>query len=384
MHAIVAGAVAAIITYLLTPAVIRLAVRTAFLDRPAGYKGHGRATPYLGGTAILAGVWAGLAAGGLHTHWAPIVLCAIPVWAMGTIDDRVNLPILLRVGVEMLVGVVLVITGLGWQVFHFAPANDVITVLWVVGVMNAFNLMDNMDGAAATTAAASAIGAAGIALLSNQRGPATICLATAGACIGFLPRNLARPSRIFMGDGGSLTLGLLVAGLTMSAVTRAYFGPSGVVIGALLVGCVIFDTTLVTVSRTRAGRSVFTGGRDHTTHRLRTLLGTPLNVALALAATQLILCAITVALARAGEGWVILAAGVCLVFGFVLLWQFEMSPWFEVERDRQEAKATGALDAPDALTALTDARVVGSAAMTTALASVAHRGDTAPASPSAR
>ncbi|MDA8069367.1 MAG: MraY family glycosyltransferase [Actinomycetota bacterium] len=384
MHAIVAGAVAAIVTYLLTPAVIRLAVRTAFLDRPAGYKGHGRATPYLGGTAILAGLLAGLAAGGLHTHWAPIVLCAVPVWAMGTLDDRVSLPILLRVGVEVLVGVVLVVAGLGWQVFHFAPANDVVTVLWVVGVMNAFNLMDNMDGAAATTAAASAIGAAGIALLSNQRGPATICLATAGACVGFLPRNLARPSRIFMGDGGSLTLGLLVAGLTMSAVTRAYFGPSGVVIGALLVGCVIFDTTLVTVSRTRAGRSVLTGGRDHTTHRLHNLLGTPLNVALTLAATQLILCAITVALARAGEGWVILAAGVCLVFGFVLLWQFEMSPWFEMERERQEAKATGALDAPDALPALTDARVAGSAAMTKALASVAHRDDTASASPSAR
>lgn len=333
MHAVVAGGVAALITYLLTPLVIRLAVRTSFFDRPAGYKGHGSPTPYLGGTAIIGGLLAGLAVGGLHSHWAPIVLCAIPVWAMGTVDDRIGLPILLRVGVEVLVGVALIVAGLGWQVFHFAPANDVLTVLWVLGVMNAFNLMDNMDGAAATTAAASAIGAAGIALLSNQRGPATICLATAGACVGFLPRNLAKPSRIFMGDGGSLTLGLLVAGLTMSAVTRAYFGPSGVVIGALLVGLVIFDTTLVTISRTRAGRSVLSGGRDHTTHRLRGWLGSPRYVAITLATAQITICGVTILLARAGEGWLILAACVCLAFGAVLLWQFETAPRFRVQRE---------------------------------------------------
>jgi UDP-GlcNAc:undecaprenyl-phosphate GlcNAc-1-phosphate transferase len=337
---VVAGSVAALITYLLTPLAIRLAKRTSFFDRPAGYKGHGNPTPYLGGTAILAGLLAGLAVAGLHRHWAPIVLCAIPVWAMGTIDDRVSLPILLRVCVEVMVGVALIIAGLGWQVFHFAPANDVLTVLWVLGVMNAFNLMDNMDGAAATTAAASAIGVAGIALLSNQRGPATICLATAGACIGFLPRNLSRPSRIFMGDGGSLTLGLLVAGLTMSSVTRAYFGPSGVVIGALLVGLVIFDTTLVTISRTRAGRSVLSGGRDHTTHRLRGWLGSPQYVAITLATAQITICGITILLARAGEGWVILAASLCLVFGAVLLWEFETAPRFKVESEPAADAAT--------------------------------------------
>ena len=347
MHAVVAGAVAALVTYLLTPLVIRLAVRTSFFDRPAGYKGHGAPTPYLGGTAIIAGLLAGLAVGGLHSHWAPIVLCAIPVWAMGTIDDRIGLPILLRVGVEVLVGVALIVAGLGWQVFHFAPANDLLTVLWVLGVMNAFNLMDNMDGAAATTAAASAIGAAGIALLSNQRGPATICLATAGACVGFLPRNLAKPSRIFMGDGGSLTLGLLVAGLTMSAVTRAYFGPSGVVIGALLVGLVIFDTTLVTISRTRAGRSVLSGGRDHTTHRLRRLLGSPRQVALTLALSQLVLCGLTIAVARAGTGWVLLAASVCVLFGVAMIWRFETGAVFCTMPEQAVADAPQRADPGD-------------------------------------
>jgi UDP-GlcNAc:undecaprenyl-phosphate GlcNAc-1-phosphate transferase len=325
MHALIAGVVAALTTYLLTPLAIRLAGRLSFFDLPAGYKGHRQPTPYLGGTAIVVGLLCGIAAGGLHHHYVLVVVCAVAVWLMGTIDDKVSLPILFRVGVEVGVGVTLALNGLGWQVFHVGALNDVLTVLWVVGVMNAFNLMDNMDGAAATTAAASAIGAAVVALLSNQRGPATLCLATAGACIGFLPRNLANPARIFMGDGGSLPLGLLVAAMAMTSVTQKYLGPRGVIIGALLVGLVIFDTTLVTISRTRGGRSVLSGGRDHTTHRLRQWLGTPQNVAVTLAATQLVLCGITILVAQAGKGWTLLAGGMALIFGAALIWRFETS-----------------------------------------------------------
>lgn len=337
MHAVVAGVVAAVVTYLLTPMVIRLAVRMSFFDLPAGYKGHKQPTPYLGGTAITVGLLTGIAAGGLHRHYVPIVICAVIVWLMGTADDKMNLPIALRVAVEVLIGTGLAFSGLGWHVFHQGIADGVLTVLWVLGVMNAFNLMDNMDGAAATTAAASALGAAVIALLSNQRGPATLCLATAGACIGFLPRNLARPARLFMGDGGSLTLGMLVASLTMTSVTSEYLGPNGVVIAALLVGIVIFDTTLVTVSRSRAGRSVLTGGRDHTTHRLGRRVGSARNVAFTLAVTQFVLCGLTIVVAQAGRGWVLLAGAVALVFGLVFLWQFETSPLFRMEREPIEA-----------------------------------------------
>lgn len=326
MHAVIAGVVATLATYLLTPLAIQLAGRLSFFDLPAGYKGHRQPTPYLGGTAIVIGLLCGIAAGGLHQHYVLVVVCVVAVWLMGTIDDKVSLPILFRVVVEIAVGLTLALNGLGWHVFHLGVLDDVLTVFWVLGVMNAFNLMDNMDGAAATTAAASALGAAVIALLSNQRGSATLCLATAGACIGFLPRNLANPARIFMGDGGSLPLGLLVAAMAMTSVTQAYFGPKGVIIGALLVGLVIFDTTLVTISRTRAGRSVLSGGRDHTTHRLRKWLGTPLNVAVSLAVTQLLLCGVTIVVAQAGGGWVLLAAGVCVLFGAVLGWLFETSP----------------------------------------------------------
>jgi UDP-GlcNAc:undecaprenyl-phosphate/decaprenyl-phosphate GlcNAc-1-phosphate transferase len=346
MHSAAACAAAALATYLLTPFAIRLAMRTAFFDKPAGYKSHGEPTPYLGGCAIILGVLVGIVAGGLPSRYALLVVCALVVWLMGTVDDKLNLPIALRVAVEAGVGVALSADGLGWHIFHQGAADAALSVVWVVGVMNAFNLMDNMDGASATVAAVSSVGAGVLAAMSRDTwGLAPLCFATAGACGGFLPRNLANPAKIFMGDGGSLPLGLLVAGEAMTVVTRNYLGPSGVVIAALLVGMVVLDTTLVTISRSRAGQPVLTGGRDHLTHRLVKRVGSPRRVALALALTQLCVCAVTIAVAQAGTGWVLLAGGVCLVFGAVLIRQLEISPLLRPDRAVTVTQAES--DGPD-------------------------------------
>src|SRR5437588_4015861 len=226
MNALAAFAIAAIATYLLTPLAIAVAIRAKFFDLPAGYKGHDRPTPYLGGTAIVVGVVAAVAAvdGGPAADPRILVL-ALAVWVLGTVDDRFDVPILGRIAVEVAIAVLLWATGRGWGVFHEDAADLALTVVWVVGIMNAFNLMDNMDGAAASVAAVSAIGAGALGLISGDAALAPLAFAVAGACFGFLPRNLARPSRIFMGDGGSLVIGLLVARVTMAAVTRNYPGP---------------------------------------------------------------------------------------------------------------------------------------------------------------
>jgi len=328
MHSALAFAIAAFATYLLTPLAIKVALRTGFVDRPTGYKGHRQPTPYLGGCAITIGVLAGVAVGSIPSRYALVIACVVAVWLLGTVDDRVNLPISLRVAVEVGIGIVLSVSGLGWDVFHQGVANAAVSVVWVVGLMNAFNLMDNMDGASATVAAVSSLGIGTLALMAGHLGLTPLCFATAGACVGFLPRNLASPARIFMGDGGSLPLGLLVAATTMSSVNRSYLGASGVVIGALLVGLVILDTTLVTVSRSRAGRPVLSGGRDHLTHRLAKRVGSPRRVALTLAVTQLLVCGATITVAQAGAGWVLLAGVFGIFAAAVLIWQFESSPVF--------------------------------------------------------
>src|SRR3954453_10314828 len=308
---------------------IRVAVRTAFFDSPVGYKEHARPTPYLGGVAIIAGILAAVLSlrGGIDGQ-VVILVCGLAICLLGTLDDRVGLPVSARTSLEATIAVALWSTGHGWDVFHSAAADLLLTVVWVVGVANAFNIMDNMDGVAASVAGISALGAGVLALISGDPAPAPLCFALAGACAAFLPRNLATPSRIFMGDGGSLLIGLLVGGLTMGIVTPAYFGPSGVIVAALLLGLVILDTTLVVVSRNRAGRPVLSGGRDHLTHRLARRLGPPRHVALALAGVQLVLCAVTISVAQAGVGWVVLAGSVGVALGAGLISELDRSPWF--------------------------------------------------------
>jgi UDP-GlcNAc:undecaprenyl-phosphate/decaprenyl-phosphate GlcNAc-1-phosphate transferase len=322
--------VAAVVVWLVTPLAIRAAVRFRLLDVPAGYKVHPQITPYLGGAAIMTGIvfgalmLAGPTPGVWLNHGWSVVVCALILLVLGTADDRVNLPVALRVAVEAGLAVALYHLGHGWQIFHVGALNLTLTIVWVVGIINAFNLMDNMDGAAASVAGVSALGAGVLALISGQYTWAPLCFATAGACLGFLPYNLAKPARIFMGDGGSLPLGLLVAALTMSMLRGGYpLGSSGVVVAALLVALVILDTTLVTYSRTRGGRPVFSGGRDHLTHRVVDRLGSPRAVAATFALTQLLVCGIAIAVARAGVGWVLLAGGVCVVFGVALIWQID-------------------------------------------------------------
>ncbi|MEJ7826478.1 MAG: MraY family glycosyltransferase, partial [Solirubrobacteraceae bacterium] len=303
-----AFAVAALSTFALTPLAIRLALRTGFLDRPLGYKGHARPTPYLGGVALAGGVSvAALIFGAATSTYAVLLVCALGLWALGTLDDRRNLSPLTRVAAEVCVGLLLWGTGFGWDVLGSASADALLTVLWVVGIVNAFNLMDNMNGAAASTAGVSALGAAGLALGGGEPALAALCLAIAGACAGFLPFNLARPSKIFMGDGGSMLLGSLVAAVTMSAASLGAAHPSAIVVGALVAGLAILDTTLVTVSRRRGGRPLLSGGRDHLTHRLARRLGSAQRVPLALAGGQTVLCAVAIAAAHADPAWVLTA-----------------------------------------------------------------------------
>ena len=100
---------------------------------------------------------------------------------------------------------------LGWLLFDESVLNLALTTLWVVGLVNAFNLMDNLDGAAGTVGGVSAAGVGVLAATQGETAIAAMAFALAGACAGFLRFNLARPSRVFLGDGGSMPMGFLLA-----------------------------------------------------------------------------------------------------------------------------------------------------------------------------
>ena len=334
-----AFAVAAGLVQLTVPPAIRLAVRTGFLDRPQGYKQHERPTPYLGGLGVMAAVLpVALVLGGGHDVTV-IVACAAALCLVGIIDDRAHLGAGVRVFAEFAAAFALWQADLGWMLWHGNLLDLVLTTFWVVGLVNAFNLMDNLDGATGTVGGVSGLGVGVLAAAQGHMEIAAMAFALAGGCAGFLRFNLARPSKVFLGDGGSMPIGFLVAaGLTATGPTWG-FGTAAVFAVVPFVGLAVFDTTLVVASRIRRDVSVFTGGRDHLTHRLLQLVGTPRRVALALAGAQAALCVLGFVLYDSSIVTVFAAATAYVVLGAATIAALEW-PYMRAEA---RAKAGAAL-----------------------------------------
>jgi UDP-GlcNAc:undecaprenyl-phosphate/decaprenyl-phosphate GlcNAc-1-phosphate transferase len=302
-------ALASAIVYAATPYAISLADRLQFYDKPVGYKGHARPTPYLGGAALMSGfVLAMLLAAGDWRKTMPLVGGVALLWAVGTIDDRRTVSPVIRVVIEVALAAMIWASGLGWNL-HLGGAVDLtLTCLWVLAVVNAFNLFDNMDGAASTMALVVSAGAALIGIVRGDVWLAVGAVSLGGACLGFLPRNLSVPARIFLGDGGSMPLGFATAVLVMAAASTSTVAWQSLLVALLLVGIPALDTSLVIVSRRRRGVSVLTGGRDHLTHRTRRFLPSARAVALSLGAIQAVVSVVAVLAIEGGTSFLVISA----------------------------------------------------------------------------
>ena len=263
----------------LTPVATRLAWAIGFLDQPESRKLHASATPLLGGLGIFAaalGAWllSGIGrpevSGGdlRHLFGGALIAMIIGLW-----DDRFGMPVLPKLIGQTGAAGVLLASGVVPEL-HLGPtANVLVTLVVLVAMMNAVNFLDNMNGMVAGLAAIALIAFAWGSVERGATGLAAAQLALAGACIGFLPYNFPR-ARIFLGDAGSLVLGY---SLGASAVLAFHAGPPGW--GRL--GPVIalaypaFDMTFVVITRLRDGRKIYLGGRDHTNHRLASVLKCP-------------------------------------------------------------------------------------------------------------
>jgi len=319
---------ALVATLALTPMAIRLARATGFYDHPIGYKGHSDPTPYLGGVAVVGGMLLaaallGSGAGAL----APIAIGATALLAVGTVDDRYALSPLTRLAVEVAAASVLFAGGIRWHLFGSDAINLAITVVFVVGVVNAFNLMDNMDGACGTVAGVSGAALGVLATAQGNPGLAVIAFALSGACLGFLRYNLASPARIFLGDGGSMPVGFVIAALIMAMPGTRHLAWAFVPVAVVLVGLPALDTTLVVVSRLRRRAGVFTGGRDHLTHRLRAKLGTPRRVAALLAGAQAFLVGVGAVLVSVDESVAAFVAMLLILCGIGVVVLLESPEW---------------------------------------------------------
>lgn len=218
----------------------------------------------------------------------------------------------------------------------------VITVLWIVIITNAFNFLDNMDGLSGGVAAiASAFFL--MAAIVNEQWFIAACLAIlTGSLLGFLVFNFPwrKPATIFMGDGGSLVVGFLLAFLT---VRTTYISPQGVGIGSgwygvfmplVVLAIPLYDFTSVTIIRLSQGKSPFVGDLQHFSHRL-------VKRGLSRRAAVLVIHGFTAVTAIGGislaslKPWQAALVGVqtLLILGVLAIWE-----WSEVRQARRRAK----------------------------------------------
>jgi UDP-GlcNAc:undecaprenyl-phosphate GlcNAc-1-phosphate transferase len=304
---------AALVSLVLTPVAIATAVRLGVLDRPGAHKSHSTPTPYLGGLAIVVavtlsiGVAAALRAdSGPLARLAGLLVIAVIIAIVGLVDDLRGLPVAIRFGTQLAAGVGLWQLGIRAEVTQMPWLDLMITVVWVVGITNAMNLLDNMDGLSASTATIAALWFGVIGILNGQVLVSALAFAVAGGAAGFL-RDNRPPARIYMGDAGSLFLGVMLAALGM-LIDLPVHPLVAAAIPVLVLTVPVLDTALVVIARIRHGISPFQGGKDHTSHRL-VRLGLSVPVAVGL-----------IAVASLAHGWVaLIALRIDLVSALLLL-----------------------------------------------------------------
>ena len=265
--------VSVIISYLVTPFVRMLAVKTGYLDHPKDNKVHAHPMPLLGGVSIFVAFI-------LTLLPKEQVICLPTVHALllgssvlliiGLIDDRMGMMPNFKLLGQFLAAMVIIKAGLRIEFIGNYYLSVIITYIWIIGITNAFNLLDNMNGLSAGIAVIAAVFFGIISYIDGQTTISVIAFALAGSALGFLKYNFPRAS-IFMGDTGSLILGYVLSALAIMGNWKTYILTTSVSIPLLVLGYPIFDTTLVFIMRILEGRSVFQGGKDHSSHRLALL-----------------------------------------------------------------------------------------------------------------
>jgi UDP-GlcNAc:undecaprenyl-phosphate GlcNAc-1-phosphate transferase len=297
--------VAAAVTYLLTPLVRRLAARIGAIKEPRDRDVHVAPVPLIGGVAMFGGLMAGLLVAdqipllrdGAFTNTGMVnglLLAGGLLVVIGIIDDRWGMSALTKGAGQVAAGAILVATGttVNWLPLPggntYVPTTDqatLLTILIVVATINAVNFIDGLDGLAAGIVCIAAVSffiyyylLTRVIDVSSLAAPALASAILIGICIGFLPHNFA-PATVFMGDTGSMLLGLLLAYAPISSIPslqpallthqiNRYPVIMPLLLPAALLVIPYADLLLAVVRRTRAGLSPFAPDRKHLHHRL--------------------------------------------------------------------------------------------------------------------
>lgn len=277
-----------VVAYATTPLSIKLAYKLDIIDRPRDDRRvHNRPIPRFGGMGIFLGSMAAMIIpAGMNSSIRVAMLGGFMMYALGVADDILDLKPMVKFSGQLLTATFVFFMGIRIRFINLMilPATQdskvllyfgagiayVITVLWIVGITNAVNLMDGLDGLAAGSTAIMSLSLAYVAYIHGIRlGMMPVCVAfcaIAAGCLGFLPYNFS-PAKTFMGDGGALYLGYMIAVLSViSPLKRATM--VGAIIPMLVLAVPIFDTAFAMVRRVFRHESIMKADRGHLHHHL--------------------------------------------------------------------------------------------------------------------
>ena len=290
--------VSGVVSLVLTGVMRAVGRRIGHLDRPGLRKIHDRPVPVTGGIAIFltlvtftlaalaaawwlpTDTWARVAPGavahldGMRAQ-TPMALALMVGWVIlhvvGLIDDRRDLGPFAKLAAQLLAAFVLVVWFNVRLMEHAPPiVSIVLTIFWFLTIINAFNFLDNMDGLSGGVATICAAILMAAALVNGQWFIAGMLALLIGALVGFLVFNLP-PASIFMGDAGSLIVGLTLA---FCSVRITYYDPArgtqwwAVLTPLVVLAIPLYDLVSVTLIRLSRGASPFVGDTQHFSHRL--------------------------------------------------------------------------------------------------------------------
>ncbi|WP_328536675.1 MraY family glycosyltransferase [Streptomyces sp. NBC_00344] len=356
--------VTAAVTYLLTGPVRKFAIVAGAMPEIRARDVHREPTPRLGGIAMFGGLCAGLLVADHLTNLGSVfTLSNEPrallsgaglIWVIGVLDDKFEIDALIKLGGQMIAAGVMVMQGLtilwlpipgvgtvsltSWQ-------GTLLTVALVVITINAVNFVDGLDGLAAGMVC---IAAAAFFMYTYRiwygygieaAAPATLFAAVLmGMCLGFLPHNM-HPARIFMGDSGSMMIGLVLAAgaisvtgqvdpdalsLNLGGGREATHAMLPVFIPLLMPLTIIAipfaDLVLAIVRRTWKGQSPFAADRGHLHHRLLEIGHSHSRAVLIMYFWSALFAFGTLAYSvRSASTWIVLAVVALSAVGLVLL-----------------------------------------------------------------
>jgi UDP-GlcNAc:undecaprenyl-phosphate/decaprenyl-phosphate GlcNAc-1-phosphate transferase len=275
LDALYALLAAAAVTALLTPLTMRFARAVGAIDHPRERGLSERATPLLGGLAIFAGALvAGLIWLPGERLWHGVLLGAALITFVGAVDDRFDLPPVVKLAGQVAAALVVVHFGVEVReivipfvgLLHFPNAGAAITVVGLVALMNVVNFSDGVDGLAAGVCAIVAVALAVIAFDLGRSAPGVLAAVIAGASLGFLLHNFP-PASSFMGDCGANLLGLLMGCLTVEGAVKTEVVLS-FVLPLILLAVPFLDTTFVVLKRLKYRRPIYESDQEHFHHRM--------------------------------------------------------------------------------------------------------------------